>query len=424
MWIKGLSLFLIMGAMIAFTGCVRQSAEVVRPEKIYSKRLVIYDDSTYIKLADLWKKYYHAFPSEDAYANWIYAARYANDPDYSELLEKGLKKYPSNPTILYLKGILLCGREDNALDIANLERSAQIDPTYLDPYYGLVTNYMNSGEQEKMDWALKEIFYQGGIPDEIVDYNYNMLAGLEENAILVTNGDMDTYPGWVLQNVLNFRRDVAIINRSLLNTRWYPLYVMNRGAPTFITPSELDKLRENMEAQLKKTDFKPSDAGIVGDTLTARVILAGERENRPVYLAATLYITPPLKPYAEQGALLGLAVMVTKPGKAAAEYYRKTAETWLNTYRTSGMDRWGFHNANEFTNSGRRLMMNYGAAMADLLEKLHPLDPQYTPKLFQWYIDHLLTLIPQNYGEQFGRNWTKYQSVDIIRAWCQKQGYL
>lgn len=53
------------------------------------------------------------------------------------------------------------------------------------------------------------------------DMAYNILGGLDTNAIVVTHGDNDTFPLWYIQEVEGVRTDVRIVNTSLLGIDWY-----------------------------------------------------------------------------------------------------------------------------------------------------------------------------------------------------------
>ncbi|MEZ4851232.1 MAG: hypothetical protein R3B93_21980 [Bacteroidia bacterium] len=113
-------------------------------------------------------------------------------------------------------------------------------------------------------------FDSGEMPGELLTYNYNVLMSLEDNAILITNGDNDTYPVWMLQDVQGVKTEVLVINRSLARMPEYLNKLLKRkGIPAFDYQPEgeqsgnthFDQLIDHLLGQSKRPLYFASTIG-------------------------------------------------------------------------------------------------------------------------------------------------------------------
>lgn len=93
------------------------------------------------------------------------------------------------------------------------------------------------------------------------DYSYNILQTCEKDAILFTNGDNDTFPLWYLQDVEGVRRDVRIVNLSLVNTPWYIKQMRDSSyykdalpVPISLSDAQIDRIQP-MEWEPRKLEL-------------------------------------------------------------------------------------------------------------------------------------------------------------------------
>ncbi len=105
------------------------------------------------------------------------------------------------------------------------------------------------------------------------DFGFNYLNSLDDDAIIFTNGDNDTFPLWYAQEVEGVRTDVKVVNLSYLTTSWYADQIRHPSydAPAIATIAKstdygYDKLQYNV---IEGNNAKPVDAGQMLRTLYA-----------------------------------------------------------------------------------------------------------------------------------------------------------
>ena len=121
------------------------------------------------------------------------------------------------------------------------------------------------------------------------EYAWNILAGLDEDAIIFTNGDNDTFPIWYLQEVEKFRTDVTVVNLSLVNLPWYIKQL--KHSP--VKPLAMKRSDEEIEA-LRHRVFEDPETGdrtliMIKDYVVHDIITTNYGGvNHPVFFAVTI----------------------------------------------------------------------------------------------------------------------------------------
>ena len=199
------------------------------------------------------------------------------------------------------------------------------------------------------------------------DYAHNLLNSCEPNAILFTNGDNDTFPLWYMQEVEKFRKDVKVINLSLLNTPWYIKQIKNAEPkiPLPWTDAQIETIRpvpwktQEVNVAGLKTTIKPTYAGQylrVQDLMIFELIRVVDWKT-PIYFAVTV----------STSARLGLDDYLSMEGQVLKLYPTKVKKIDEDKILENFTSNYKFRNLNNpdvyFSPNTQRLMQNYRTAV-------------------------------------------------------------
>ncbi len=230
-------------------------AEAGRPPEVLSWRHQILDQGAYEDLARQWQSYAQAHPRDArALVEWGDALRYSGR--YDEGVERYAQAFgvdSSNAAAAAAHCFQYIHHERERvwrLAYQNLLQAAAGDPQCADIYYTLWATSLRSGDEAMAAECLRRVVALGDMPRPLLEWGRNMVAGAPPNAVILTNGDNDTYPPLAYQVITGDRPDVAIVNLSLLNTTWYIRHWRDRGALITLSDGEIDELRPRRDDKI------------------------------------------------------------------------------------------------------------------------------------------------------------------------------
>jgi hypothetical protein len=257
-------------------------------EKIKKLTIEEFDQAYYKKQAELWKAYVQQHKKdEDAWYNYFLASRYSlrdSGKPYTDTKKEMVKLHedmqaaiPNSFTYNFTKGWQMGCWDKGAIDY--FLKADKIRPNHPQVVYEIMFPLEVFGPKEMRNEYMNKYFNTQTESPELLTANYNMLASLDENAIIFTIGDNDTYPLWLLQEVKGFRKDVLVLNKGMMGIDEYRERLFKEG--NIVLPKEVaDSLRYGEEEY-------PSDEKKSAIQNQLVQVLA-KYSKRPVYISNTV----------------------------------------------------------------------------------------------------------------------------------------
>lgn len=177
--------------------------------------------------------------------------------------------------------------------------------TKLDNEY--LTSFLELRQFSTEEEATKELI-PGLYTEFLIAMAKNYLSSCKQNAILVTNGDNDTYPLLYVQKTMGFRTDVLVANISLLNTSRY-INSLRRSygpLPLQLTLTPADYENTKLEVAILEEGDKPMD-------LAAAILHVKDPKNTTETASGILYPSIPSQQFTFKAAGKKMDWNVGKP---------------------------------------------------------------------------------------------------------------
>ena len=214
------------------------------PEKVYSIRRQNLSAAHYVEQARLWKQELEAnAQNHTAWFNYFMAHQVLFEKgkiDQADLetVQMALEKAIPQSFEAYFARHAVSG------DVEALRQAYDLAPERYETYADLIWHYTETFNTKQVRQLCAQWLASGEYSNGFLHWNYNALIGLEERAILLTQGDNYTLPLWLLQYGKNLRTDVQVLSLELLQEPAYRKKVFEQlGWPALLSNEAPDIVR-------------------------------------------------------------------------------------------------------------------------------------------------------------------------------------
>ncbi len=192
----------------------------VRPEQVPSRLTEIRSGEWYVQVFESWDSYLEENPTDKAgWVEYFKAGQFANMPK-EELLRISTQindRFGQSPESYFVQ-FKLSGWTSTG--VSNLSRALGMSAREQFPVENLLMAEFNLDKDARRSHSLG-IYQSRMLYPSLLNYSYNVLMSVEDGGVLFTQGENTTVPMYILQDVMNVRNDIEIINYELVQNQEY-----------------------------------------------------------------------------------------------------------------------------------------------------------------------------------------------------------
>ena len=190
------------------------SFELDKPSPIPSKITELKSRNWYADKAEEWKSYISENEAtENDWLNYFAATNYVSKlPEELQNIQTQISDLFPGSFAEYYTAFRIKGWRSEGVE--DLESALAIDDTQPISFEDQLIHAELSDKENRSAYS-KKLFESGLIHPSTLNYSYNLLMSVEKDGLLILDGLHLTVPIWVLQDVMEVRRDVTILNLEL-----------------------------------------------------------------------------------------------------------------------------------------------------------------------------------------------------------------